>query len=29
MTKEEVFKKLAELNRLKEKLDRELKEVYQ
>lgn len=29
MTKEEAFKKLAELNKLKVRLDKELKEVYQ
>lgn len=29
MIKEEAFKKLAELNKLKVKLDKELKEVYQ
>lgn len=29
MTKEEAFKKLAELNVIKVKLDKELKEVYQ
>ena len=29
MTKEEAFKKLAELNKLKENLDKELREIYQ